>query len=97
MNKNKKMYIGNLDFKASEEDLKELFSAHGEVQEVKLITDRDTGRPRGFGFVTMQTAEGATRAIENLDGKPFQGRNLVVNLAREEQRDRGPRSGAMHR
>ena len=87
---NRKLYVGNLGFQVTEEEVQELFGACGEVQEVKLITDRETGRSRGFCFVTMTTPEAASKAIKDLDGKPFQERNLIVNMARDEKRD-GPR------
>jgi RNA recognition motif-containing protein len=77
----KKMYVGNLPFSSSEEDVRELFSQFGEVQSVKLITDRETGRPRGFGFVEMDR-EDADSAMSALDGNEFSGRNLKVNEAR---------------
>ncbi len=83
------LYVGNIPFKASEEELRELFSAYGEVVSAKMIMDRETGRPRGFGFVEMAQAEDAQRAIENLDQKEFMGRPLKVNLARP----RAPRQG----
>lgn len=84
----KKLYVGNLPFSAYEEDIRALFATHGEVISVKLITDRETGRPRGFGFVELEDA-GADAAMEALDGKDFQGRTLRVNLAQE----RAPRAG----
>jgi RNA recognition motif-containing protein len=77
----KRLYVGNLPFQASREDVRAAFEAFGDVHEVSLITDRDTGRPRGFGFVEMD-AEGADKAIEGLNGKEFQGRNLTVSEAR---------------
>ncbi|HEU6438635.1 MAG TPA: RNA-binding protein [Nitratidesulfovibrio sp.] len=78
----KKLYVGNLPFSSSESDLRTLFSNHGEVQSVALIMDRETGRPRGFGFVEMDDA-GARAAMEALDGRDFQGRSLKVNEAQE--------------
>lgn len=75
-----KIYVGNLPFKITEEDVRAHFEAYGEVQSVNLISDRETGRPRGFGFVEMENAEAA---IKELDGKDFGGRNLRVNEARE--------------
>ena len=82
-----KLYVGNLPFTATEDEIRDLFAQHGEVQSVALITDRDTGRPRGFCFVEM---ENATAAISALDGKDFGGRNLKVNEARDRgDRDRG--------
>ena len=83
----KKIYVGNLPFSATEEELNGLFAAHGEVESVALITDRETGRPRGFGFVEMSD-EGAASAIAALDGTELGGRNLRVNEARP-RRDGG--------
>ena len=78
----KTLYVGNLPFSAEQEDVRDLFAAHGEVISVKLMSDRETGRPRGFGFVEM--ADGDMRAaIEALDGYAFMGRNLRVNEAQE--------------
>lgn len=77
----KNIYVGNLPWSASEDDVKAAFEEFGEVISVKLITDRETGRPRGFGFVEMED-EGAIQAIESLDGSDFGGRNLKVNEAR---------------
>lgn len=78
----RKLYVGNLPFSASEEQLKALFSAQGEVRSVALITDRETGRPRGFGFVEMSDDD-ALRAVTALDGQDFGGRRLRVNEARQ--------------
>lgn len=77
----KNIYVGNLPWSSSEEDVRAAFEEFGEVISVKLINDRETGRPRGFGFVEMED-EGAVQAIENLDGSVFGGRNLKVNEAR---------------
>jgi RNA recognition motif-containing protein len=77
-----KIYVGNLPFSANETEVRELFSQHGAVESVSLIMDRETGRPRGFGFVEMSRAD-ATRAIENLNGKEMGGRALRVNEAQE--------------
>ena len=76
----KKIYVGNLPFSATEDEVRGLFAAHGEVESVSLITDRETGRPRGFGFVEMAPAD-ADAAIAALDGKEMDGRNLRVNEA----------------
>ena len=84
----KKIYVGNLPFSSTEDEIRNLFSQHGTVHSVKLITDRDTGRPRGFGFVEMDV-EDANGAITALNGTEFGGRNLRVNEANE----RPPRSG----
>ncbi|MCJ2164603.1 MULTISPECIES: RNA-binding protein [unclassified Pseudodesulfovibrio] len=77
----KNIYVGNLPWSATEEDIRAAFEAFGEVISVKLINDRETGRPRGFGFVEMED-QGALEAIESLDGSDFGGRNLKVNEAR---------------
>jgi RNA recognition motif-containing protein len=83
------IYIGNLPFSATEESIRDLFSAYGAVESVKLITDRETGRLRGFGFVEM--ANGGNEAIAALNEKDFGGRNLTVNRAKpREQRERQP-------
>jgi RNA recognition motif-containing protein len=76
----KTLYVGNINYQATEEDLKPLFSEYGEVISVKIINDRETGRSKGFGFVEMES--GADTAVEELDGKEFQGRRLRVNEAR---------------
>jgi RNA recognition motif-containing protein len=88
----KKIYVGNLNFKTTEDAIRQLFEAHGEVASVKLITDRETGRPRGFGFVEMPDDASATAAIEALDGQDVEGRSLRVNEARPRE-DRPPRRG----
>jgi len=75
-----KIYVGNLPFTADEASVRTLFSAHGTVESVALITDRDTGQPRGFGFVEMSNAD-AARAIQNLNGHSMDGRPLKVNEA----------------
>lgn len=77
----KKIYVGNLPFSATEDEVRSLFGQHGTVESVALINDRETGRPRGFGFVEMDT-EGADAAIRALDGSDMGGRNLKVNEAR---------------
>jgi len=85
-----RLYVGNISFKGSEDDLKELFSQAGEVVSVKLITDAATGRLRGFGFVEMASEEDAQKAISMLNGKAFMDRNIVVNEAKpQERRERG--------
>lgn len=78
----KKLYVGNLPFDATTEDVRKAFEAHGTVHDVSLIEDRDTGRPRGFGFVEMDE-QSANAAIEALNNKDFGGRDLTVNEARE--------------
>jgi RNA recognition motif-containing protein len=87
-----KLYVGNLPFTATEDNVRTLFSAHGTVEKVSLITDRDTGRPRGFGFVEMSDAD-ASRAMQALNGKDFEGRALKVNEAQDRDRSGGRRSG----
>jgi RNA recognition motif-containing protein len=76
-----KLYVGNLSFDTSDAHLQELFAAMGEVVSAKVVTDRDTGRARGFGFVEMANDEDAQKAIAALDGRDFMGRNLKVNPA----------------
>ena len=78
----KKIYVGNLPFSATEEEIRQLFERHGTVTSVSLINDRETGRPRGFGFVEMDEA-GADAAISSLDAKDFGGRSLRVNEAQD--------------
>jgi len=81
-----KIYVGNLPFSSSEEDIRELFEAHGAVQSVAIITDRETGRPRGFAFVEMDTSDSAQSAIRALDGTQFGGRSIRVNEAQDRRR-----------
>jgi cold-inducible RNA-binding protein len=84
-----KLYVGNLSFDTTENDLQDLFEPHGAVTEVALVNDRVTGRSRGFAFVTMNDATAATAAINALNGKQVQGRALTVNEARaREERPR---------
>jgi RNA recognition motif-containing protein len=86
----KRLYVGNLPYQAEEDQLRSLFEADGrQVEEVKIVTDRDTGRPRGFAFVEMATEAQAQAAVNALHGKPFGGRPLTVSEARE----RAPRPG----
>ena len=92
----KTLYVGNLPFKCTEEELETLFAEFGDVQSVKLISDRETGRPRGFGFVQMDS-DHADKAMTNLDGQDFGGRRLRVNEAKERKpRPSGPRTGGFH-
>jgi len=86
----KKIYVGNLPFSATDDEVRELFESYGSVTSVNLITDRDTGRPRGFGFVEM--ADGADDAISALNGTEMGGRSLNVNEARP-RGDSRPRRG----
>jgi RNA recognition motif-containing protein len=83
---NLKLYVGNLPFGASEEDLKKLFSEAGEVQSVKIVTNAYSGRPRGFGFVEMTSQEDAKKAISLLNGKTLMDRTLTVNEARPQKK-----------
>ena len=83
------IYVGNLDFSSTEDSIRALFEQHGEVTSVKLITDRDTGRSRGFAFVEMSSNDEGRAAIAALDGKELDGRALKVN----EARPRAPRDG----
>lgn len=86
----KSIYIGNLPWSATEEDVQELFAPHGSVLSVKLVTDRETGRARGFGFVEMED-EGVAAAVKALDNSAFGGRTLRVNEARPKT-PRAPRN-----
>ncbi|MBI1177106.1 RNA-binding protein [bacterium] len=99
-----KLFVGNLAFKVTESDLEQLFGQHGAVTEALVMLDRQTGRSRGFGFVTMESADAAKAAVEALNGSQFEGRPLTVNEARpREERprreggygggDRGDRGG----
>jgi RNA recognition motif-containing protein len=83
-----KLYVGNLPFTATEDAVRALFAPHGTVEKLSLITDRDTGRARGFGFVEMSSGD-ASRAMQALNGQDFDGRPLKINEAQE----RAPRSG----
>lgn len=83
-----KLYVGNLSFNVTKEEVEDLFKQAGEVKEVNLIADRDTGRPKGFGFVEMTTKEEADKAIEMFNGKELDGRAMTVNVAKPRE-DRG--------
>jgi RNA recognition motif-containing protein len=89
----KKLYIGNLPFTATEDELRDLFERHGSVASVKVITDRETGRPRGFAFVEMSEQSAATDAIRALDGSQLGGRSLKVNEAQDKPRPGGGGNG----
>ncbi|MEK7684399.1 MAG: RNA-binding protein [Verrucomicrobiota bacterium] len=85
-----KLYVGNLSFDVTENDLRDMLSQHGPVNEINVIMDKMTGRARGFAFVTMNTQEGATAAIQKLNGTEWKGRSLTVNEARpREERPAG--------
>lgn len=85
-----KIFVGNMSFDTSEDEIRELFAEHGDVESVELVMDRDTGRPRGFAFVQMDQ-EAAAKAISALDGRELHGRNLRVDEARQKPRTRQPR------
>ena len=85
-----KLYVGNLSFQSTEQDLRELFAQHGTVTDAVLMMDRDTQRPRGFGFVTMSSNEEGQKAIDALHGQNHDGRDLTVNEAKPME-SRGPR------
>jgi len=87
-----KLFVGNLSFNITENDLQDAFAAHGNVLETNLMTDRATGRPRGFGFVTMSSPEEAQKAVEAMNGKSIDGRALTVNIARPRE-ERSPSGG----
>ncbi|MCI0744789.1 MAG: RNA-binding protein [Verrucomicrobia subdivision 3 bacterium] len=91
---NNKLFVGNLSFNTTENDLQDAFAAHGTVTEANLVTDRMTGRARGFGFVTMSTDEEATKAVEALNGALLDGRNLTVNVARPREERGGDSRGS---
>ena len=82
----KKLYVGNLPFSSTEADLKDVFGRHGGVESVSVITDRETGRPRGFAFIEMEDADAAQNAIRALDGTDLGGRNIKVNEAQDKRR-----------
>ena len=87
---NNKLFVGNLSFQTTENELHDTFAAHGTVMEANLMVDRMTGRPRGFGFVTMSTPEEAQKAIDALNGTQIGGRPITVNIARpREERPQG--------
>lgn len=92
-----KMYVGNLPFDTNDQDLRTLFGEYGQVTDVHLPSDRETGRPRGFAFVTMDSKEAMEQAIKALDGQDFQGRNLRINEAQPRENfgggGGGPRGG----
>ena len=87
-----KLYVGNLNFRTTEDALEALFSNYGQVSDTAIITDRETGRSRGFGFVTMDNDEAAKEAIEAINGTEVEGRTLTVNEAKPKE-NRGPGGG----
>lgn len=90
---NNKLFVGNLSFNTTENDLQDTFAAHGTVLEANLMMDRMSGRPRGFGFVTMSTPEEAQAAISALNGKDIDGRALTVNVAKPREERTGGGGG----
>ena len=90
---NNKLFVGNLSFNVTENDLQDAFAAHGTVLETNLMMDRATGRPRGFAFVTMSTEEEAGKAIAAMNGKDMDGRNLTVNTAKPREERSGGGGG----
>src|SRR5512137_884833 len=92
-----KLFVGNLSFNITENDLQDAFAAHGTVIEANLMMDRATGRPRGFGFVTMSSPEEAQKAIDALNGKELGGRALTVNIARPLEERTGGGGGGGNR
>ncbi len=89
----KKIYVANISFSATEQDIRDIFSEYGEVATVKIITDKFTGQSRGFGFIEMESESDAKKAISELNGKPFMGKTLTVAEARPQQ----PRAGFQER
>ena len=92
-----KLFVGNLSFNITENDLQDAFAAHGTVVEANLMMDRATGRPRGFAFVTMSSPEEAEKAIQALNGKELGGRALTVNIARPREERTGGGGGGGNR
>jgi RNA recognition motif-containing protein len=91
-----KLFVGNLPFSATEESVRELFEPHGTIESLALINDRETGRPRGFGFIEMSSGD-AAKAMQALDGKDFGGRALTVNEAQARERSGGGGGGGGQR
>jgi len=91
-----KLFIGNLPFSATEQSVRALFEPHGTIESLALINDRDTGRPRGFGFIEMSSAD-ASKAMQALNGKDFEGRALKVNEAQAKDRSSGGGGGGGYR
>jgi RNA recognition motif-containing protein len=94
---NNKLFVGNLSFDTTENDLQDAFAAHGTVTEANLVMDRTTNRPRGFAFVTMSTDEEAQKALAALNGKDLGGRALTVNVARPREERSGGGGGGGRR
>ncbi len=94
---NKNLYVGGLPYSVAEEKLQEIFSAYGTVETARVITDRYTGQSRGFGFVEMNSADEAQQAIQALDGSELEGRRLVVNEARPQEKRSDNRDSGQNR
>ncbi len=94
--KQNKLYIGNFPYSVDEDQLRDLFSAYGEIEEIALIKDRETGRPKGFAFITFASQQGAEKALEQ-DGKDLGGRPLKVNMATEKPARSGGAGGGRAR
>jgi cold-inducible RNA-binding protein len=92
MSQQNKIYVGNLSYDTTQDDLTNYFSQFGDIEELKLITDRDTGRSKGFGFITFSSPEGAQRACNEANDTEFEGRTIKVNMAKDDFRG-GGRSG----
>jgi len=92
-----KLFVGNLSFNTTENDLNDAFAAFGTVTEANLMMDRTTGRPRGFGFITMSSPEEAQKAIEGMNGRDLDGRALTVNIARPREERSGGGGGGGRR
>lgn len=99
MNNNNKLFVGGLSWDTGEPELRSAFESFGEVREVRVITDRETGRSRGFGFVTFSEEDAASKAINEMNGKELDGRTIKVNIAEERQRsnNRGGGGGGGYR
>ena len=93
MSQNNRLYVGNLPFQSTEAEISDAFGAYGTVQQVDVILDRDTGRPRGFAFVTMSSDQEAQAAVDGMDGQDLGGRNIKVNIARPREPRGGGRGG----
>jgi RNA recognition motif-containing protein len=91
----KKLYVGNLPFSCTDAELSQAFNQYGIVSSARVVTDRETGHSKGFGFVEMEQEDDALKAVDNLNGKPFMGRPLTVNEARPREESR--RDGGYHR
>ena len=89
----KRLYVGNLSFRTTEDQLQQLFASYGQIDSLKIVTDRDTGQSRGFAFVEIADDGAAQRAIDELNGREYEGRNLTVNEARPREERGGGRGG----